>query len=39
MAGHGAALALAQLEGQGLVLGSDSMRAMTFISELLINFL
>jgi len=39
MAGHGAALALAQRKGQGLVFGSDTLRAMTFISELLISFL
>lgn len=33
MAGHGAALALAQLEGQGLVLGSDTLRVMTLFQS------
>lgn len=33
MAGHGAALASAQLEGQGLVLGSDNLHAMTLFQS------
>lgn len=33
MAGHGSALALAQLERQGLVLGSDTLRVMTLFQS------
>lgn len=33
MAGHGAALALAQRKGQGLVFGSDTLRVMTLFQN------
>lgn len=33
MAGHEAALALAQLERQGLVFGSDTLRVMTLFQS------